>query len=135
MCEKEISQSFGLLKESITYRRYQIFLWLYEKYFPKEFILPFCVKSNFYLSILFGLLKKYDLSYQDNFLYTSLLYSVQNQNFELTEFLIENGANINQKGFKMISPLHIACRLGNLELTKLLVSHGANINSVENNVL
>ena len=47
-----------------------------------------------------------------------------NNNQELMRFLINNGANPNQRAFDGMSPLHRAVILGNSEMVQLLLEHG-----------
>jgi len=47
---------------------------------------------------------------------------------KLLKYLIEHGANVNQKNEKGSTPLCLACYNGNENIVKYLVKHGANIN-------
>ena len=49
-------------------------------------------------------------------------------NFTRIEFLVEHGANINERDNKDETPLINACRSGNEGIIKYLVEHGADIN-------
>lgn len=51
--------------------------------------------------------------------------AVAKQNYELCEFLIENGANVNSTQMQQVTPLHSAVHRGNIELVQLLVTQGA----------
>ncbi|KAL3077722.1 hypothetical protein niasHS_012912 [Heterodera schachtii] len=57
---------------------------------------------------------------------------VKKGDFALCKFLIDNGANVNQKttddSDHQITPLHIACAEGQLKIVKLLMNSGANVN-------
>jgi len=51
--------------------------------------------------------------------------AVAKENYELTAFLLENGADVNAPQTQHVTPLHAAVHHGNLALTKLLISHNA----------
>lgn len=67
----------------------------------------------------------------DNYKRTPLLFAVLNGDAELTELLLENGADpdiradVPEKG---TAPLHIAAEKNNLDIARLLVEAGADIN-------
>ncbi|EAY15599.1 ankyrin repeat protein, putative [Trichomonas vaginalis G3] len=54
----------------------------------------------------------------------------ENNNNDLIELLITNGANVNVQNIHGNTTLHIAVTLSNIESTELLISHGASINSI-----
>ncbi|XP_074107518.1 uncharacterized protein LOC141532851 [Cotesia typhae] len=64
---------------------------------------------------------------------TPLFYSCWFNYSEITEYLVENGANVNinthKNGvFRGYSPLQIYAQKGDIKITKLMVSKGANVN-------
>ncbi|MCF8234657.1 MAG: ankyrin repeat domain-containing protein [Bacteroidales bacterium] len=59
--------------------------------------------------------------------YTTLMSAVGWNNKDLTEFLIEHGADVNNVAADGMTPLMVAADEGNLELVKLLVEEGAKI--------
>ena len=59
---------------------------------------------------------------------TTVFSAVRNGDFELTKWLIENGANVNFTPDKWDSPLSQAVDDGNFELAKLLVENDADVN-------
>ena len=53
---------------------------------------------------------------------TALLKSVDHEQFEVTKYLLENGANVNTADRYWNTPLHIACIIGNIPIIRLLAS-------------
>ena len=49
-------------------------------------------------------------------------------NYDLVEYLIKEGVNVNPKNKSGDTPLHKAACWGNVEIFKLLVNNNANIN-------
>ncbi|XP_061406815.1 ankycorbin-like isoform X2 [Lethenteron reissneri] len=58
---------------------------------------------------------------------SALIYAVENDNKEIVELLIKNGANVNQQTYGGNAAVHVASGRGLLEITCLLVRHGANV--------
>jgi len=48
---------------------------------------------------------------------------------ELLAFLIEQGAEINSKTKKLITPLHMSAKMGHISIVEYLIKNGADINS------
>lgn len=78
-------------------------------------------------------------SYETPYCTTSVLLRACNMfDYEMAEYFIKNGANVNFNGvdYQVIAerpiatPLMAACKHGNLKLAKLLVKNGANVNEV-----
>jgi len=62
---------------------------------------------------------------------TVLFAAVMNRRFEITEYLISKGAEVNVQNNFHITPLDVACMNGApLELVRLLVEKGADLNAV-----
>ena len=53
--------------------------------------------------------------------------------FDITELLIENGADVNAKQMQGVTPLHSAAHNGQTKLSKLLIDNGADINAKMDN--
>lgn len=71
-----------------------------------------------------------NIMYYDD--YTPLEYAVNSNAYEIAEFLISRGAEVNYKFlWDGPSPLSIAARSNNLKMMKLLIKHGADINFVD----
>jgi len=66
---------------------------------------------------------------------TSLIYSVKNENMEMIEFLIENGANPNQEDDFGRTPISYAVEKENLLILKYLIDHGAEFDITSNKIL
>ncbi|KAL8176766.1 UNVERIFIED_CONTAM: hypothetical protein K2H54_038427 [Gekko kuhli] len=52
------------------------------------------------------------------------------ENMEVVEFLVENGADVNQADNEGWTPLHVAASCGYIEIAQYLLDHGANIAAV-----
>ncbi|KAL3077634.1 hypothetical protein niasHS_013066 [Heterodera schachtii] len=107
--------------------------------------------ANFYgdTALIYALLenKKLDIAHylvtrgvridQINFGVSPLHIIAEKGDFALCKFLIDNGANVNQKADacgRQLTPLHIACFKGHLQIVKLLVEEGnADIEAADSN--
>ena len=54
-------------------------------------------------------------------------------NLEITELLIQHGADVNAKQMQGVTPLHSAVHNGQTKLSKLLIDNGAEINAKTDN--
>ena len=65
---------------------------------------------------------------------TPLHYAVKNGHFEIAEFLLQNGADVEGTSvvFGPLTPLHIAAKEGRVEIAELLIKNGANVNAQTN---
>ncbi len=52
---------------------------------------------------------------------------------EISKFLIQMGAEINEKDNLGVTPLHVASLKGNIEIAELLLEKGADVNIIANN--
>ncbi|XP_051167818.1 ankyrin-3-like [Leptopilina boulardi] len=82
-------------------------------------------------------LKKYfdnggDIEEKDIDDYTALHKAVENEYYEVVEFLLSKGANINAMTELNETPLHIAAQIRNKRIVILLLEKGANINAITN---
>ena len=59
-----------------------------------------------------------------------LIIAIKNSSKEITQALLENGANPNISDFDAHTPLIYAAEQGNLEIVKLLLAKGADINGI-----
>ena len=55
-----------------------------------------------------------------------LHYAVQKDQIEAAKLLLENGAEVNSKGFDDWTPLHWAAKVGSKQMCQLLLENGAN---------
>lgn len=60
---------------------------------------------------------------------TPLMIAVNAKEYNLSKFLIENGADVNIKNKEGETALMVATKWGDLETTKLLIDKGANVNA------
>jgi ankyrin repeat protein len=60
--------------------------------------------------------------------YTPLMSAVINENLEIVEMLLENGARVNDISIDERSALHFAAMTGNQEIVHFLLNHKAEIN-------
>jgi len=101
------------------------FLSLEHKFFEKsnlKFIKNFC-NPNIYLQ------KFINNDYEHQPL---LFFTIENNNEQYLLYLLQNGANINQRDNNGKNALMIAIQYGHLELVKLLIKNGVNINEKDN---
>ncbi|HOE38549.1 MAG TPA: ankyrin repeat domain-containing protein [Bacteroidales bacterium] len=70
--------------------------------------------------------KKNDINAKDRSGGTALIYAVQSNQYDVTKYLLKNGA-LQTYGWDAY-PIHHAITDSNLEMVKLLVEHGANVN-------
>ena len=70
-----------------------------------------------------------------------LQIAVYNKNYEIVEFLLEKGANVNQRyndceKDTSTTALHIACMEGHNNIAEILMNYGADVNALHgNNIL
>ena len=69
----------------------------------------------------------HDIDFQDNIGNSSLHYLCNIYDHDLTEKMLDMGADINIKNLKGETPLHMAAALGEVKLIELLISNGADI--------
>ena len=74
---------------------------------------------------------KYNIDVQDDKGYTPLMYAIMNHNFDIVEFLVDHGADINLCNFKGQSPLKIAYRYDDEKIASYLLEKGAIDNNLE----
>jgi len=60
---------------------------------------------------------------------TALSVAVMNNNYEISKFLIDRGADLNTSNCRCESPLHQAVVLGNMDITRLLIDGGSYMDS------
>ena len=58
---------------------------------------------------------------------TALNYAVSLNRLQIVEFLLENGAKINEENKKGYSPLYIAVSKGFKHIVEIMIKHGGNI--------
>ena len=58
---------------------------------------------------------------------SQLMASLDNDNLEVIQMLIDAGANVNHKDECDNTPLHVACKQGYMQAFELLVKHGADL--------
>ena len=58
---------------------------------------------------------------------TSLHFAVNNQNFEISRILLQNGAKVDAVNESSLTPLHIALKQDNTKIFSLLMIYGADV--------
>ena len=79
--------------------------------------------------------KQAEKNYDDEIIYkgdTALLVASKKDNFEVVQYLVEKGANIEAKNIDQWTPLHFASRKGSLPIVQYLIEKGANIEGKDN---
>ena len=66
----------------------------------------------------------------DQMRWTPLHYAASRGNKEITELLIDKGANVNAKDERRTTPLHRAALTGKKEVAKLLIANGADVSAM-----
>ncbi|KAM3141572.1 hypothetical protein pb186bvf_006177 [Paramecium bursaria] len=69
-----------------------------------------------------------DYNTKDDQQNTALYYSAKNNNYELCQYLLKNGANPNIKCSEGQTPTHLAYATGNYQLMQLFIENGADLN-------
>ena len=69
-----------------------------------------------------------DVVYEGGPIFTSLIWASGNGYTDVVEYLIEKGANINQKMREDVTPLMWACVKKQIDIMELLIKKGADIN-------
>lgn len=67
---------------------------------------------------------KININHKDNIGETALFYSIREKHYELTEYMLQNGANPNIYSMKKVTPLFFALRIDQ-QFADLLVKYGA----------
>ena len=78
---------------------------------------------------------KYNIDVQDDKGYTPLMYAIMDHNFNIVEFLVKNGADINLCNFKGQSPLKIAYKYDDENIASYLLEKGAIAKLKENEII
>jgi len=60
---------------------------------------------------------------------TFLFHAASSGNYEIVDFLIKNGADVNMAEAANLTPLQEAVKSGSLDIVKLLIKNGANIHA------
>jgi len=59
----------------------------------------------------------------DNYYTTPLLWYIHKNNLEVVNFLLEHGADVNLPGYKNITPLNYAAKIGNLSIFQTILEY------------
>ena len=78
---------------------------------------------------------KYNIDVQDDKGYTPLMYAIMDHNFNIVEFLVNHGADINLCNFKGQSPLKIAYKYDDEKIASYLLEKGAIAKLKENEII
>lgn len=101
--------------------------------FTKKYMvsqLTSCISAKMYVPYSYSSLYKpfaqYITTPNSNQQINALMYACKNKSYELVEFLLKNGANVNSKCSYRSSPFLFASQNGILNIVELLITHGAN---------
>lgn len=97
----------------------------------KSKFLPLHLSSLRGLDIV-GYFFKKAASAEGGYYETPLHYAVFHGNLEITEYLIEKGADVNARNRNSDTPLHHAVLMGKVDIAKILLKHNANVNARNN---
>lgn len=101
-----------------------------------EFI---CAKGNIEFSKVFFTNYKNAINFTDKRNNTPLYISLSHENYNLAEFLIQNGADVNHKNEnkydRFTTTLEYASYFGNYEMVKLLIDSGASVEKGKEKIL
>lgn len=84
-------------------------------------------------SLVQTFLEKYSIDIEDNYGRTVLLNAALYGNLELTEWVIEKGANVNHIDKNGYSALHFAAQENHTDVVKFLLEHNASPNIQDKN--
>jgi hypothetical protein len=68
----------------------------------------------------------------DMFGWTPFHYAAENGHVEISRLLLQNGADVNAKGYDGYTPLHLAALKGHVDILHLLVENGADLEAQSN---
>lgn len=71
-----------------------------------------------------------DINDQDDGGWTPIMWAAEDKQYDATQVLIENGANLHIRDLEFNVPLHWAALSGNIEVCKLLLDEHTDINSI-----
>lgn len=111
------------LHYSVEYNQQKISQLLVEDYKSKQMSL--FEANNFQASML--------INTKDIFGVTPFHLSIEQENNELVDYFIENGANVNQSDNDGCAPIHIAAKVGSILLISKLINNGAKLHKKSKN--
>lgn len=59
--------------------------------------------------------------------FQTLLYAALTKEYDIIKALVDAGADVNAKNFKLVTPLMFAAGIGDIDTMKLLIENGADI--------
>lgn len=89
------------------------------------------------IKLLKKIIKNSNLDYKDKNHKTAIFYAVENDNIEVLDLLITNGANVYIKDDRELTIFHYVLLYKNARLTKYFLSNDKydfNINKIENEI-
>ncbi|XP_016354773.1 ankyrin repeat and EF-hand domain-containing protein 1 [Sinocyclocheilus anshuiensis] len=87
----------------------------------------YCVKTGDIESLRLALSQKIPVDVKDRFYKTPLMAACASGNYEVANFLLDNGADVNAYDQFSWTPLHHACHAGQLDIIQLLLEAGASV--------
>ncbi|KAK3563577.1 hypothetical protein QTP86_030940 [Hemibagrus guttatus] len=89
-----------------------------------------CVRTGDFESLCLAFSQRLPLDIRDRFYKTPLMAACSSGSYDMAEFLITLGADVNACDQFKWTPLHHACHAGQQDIVKLLVRHGAVVDAV-----
>ena len=99
----------------------------------KKILLCLLILTTFARTLDDLLADKITKKMNDNFTTTALIEVTKNGSIDMAKFIINAGADINEKDFKGMTALMYASISGNENLVRLLLNKNADINIEDNN--
>jgi len=65
----------------------------------------------------------YDIPFQYNYYTTLLIWYIEKNDYQIVKLLLENGADVNAKGYNNITALNYASKKGNLQIVEILLKY------------
>ena len=91
-------------------------------------------KTPLHVAALVGYLKGAEIDAVDRYGYTPLRRSVDNRQFDMTELLINKGADVTTRDFNGISLLHVIAQTDDVTLAAMLIKAGVDVNGKDKNL-
>ncbi|KAF5894797.1 ankyrin repeat and EF-hand domain-containing protein 1-like, partial [Clarias magur] len=92
-----------------------------------------CVQTDDFEALSLAFKQDVPVDFRDRCYKTPLMTACKSGNYQMAQFLISHGANVNAYDQVKWTALHHACFTGNTEIVNLLLEHGAVVDAVTSN--